>query len=455
MGYFPFFVDIEGKTGLIVGGGRVAAHKLHKLVSFRPALKVVAPEILPEILEVERQNSLVKCFSREFEESDLDKVFFVIAASDDERLNERISLLCRGKNILVNVVDDKEKCSFIFPALINEGALTVGVSTAGASPEVAAGIKNEVAAAIPANIDEILDYLADLRLVARESISDGKLRAGFLKETARLCMEKGGIFTGEETMRRLETYTGKENNGTVQGKAVLVGAGCGGYDLISLKGIRAVRQAEVLVYDDLLDSRLLEYIAESCERIYVGKRSGRHSVRQEEINTLLIQKVQEGRNVVRLKGGDPFVFGRGGEELMALREAGIPAEYIPGITSSIAVPAFAGIPVTHRGAARSFHVITGHAAASQNQLPEDIEVLAKLNGTLVFLMGFAHLEEIAGKLMENGKNPETPAAVIHGKTDNTADAVRGTLENIVQKVRNSRIEMPAVIVIGNTAGLEL
>ena len=197
------------------------------------------------------------------------------------------------------------------------------------------------------------------------------------------------------------------------------------------------------------------HVSESCEQIYVGKRSGRHSFRQEEINDLLVQKAREGKRVVRLKGGDPFVFGRGSEEMIALRKAKIPVTEISGTTSAIVAPAGAGIPVTHRGLARSFHVITGHTAGTEDGLPEDIENLAALHGTLVFLMGIGNLAAIADKLIAAGKSGGTPAAVVRQNTDGSTQAVRGNLHNIAQKVKEAGIETPAVIVIGETAGLQL
>ena len=245
------------------------------------------------------------------------------------------------------------------------------------------------------------------------------------------------------------------NNISREGSVTLVGAGCGAYDLITLRGLQAVRNSEVLIYDDLMDERLLDHASESCEKIYVGKRMGSHSKKQEEINALLVEKAKEGRRVVRLKGGDPFVFGRGGEEILALKQEGIEVHEIPGITSAIAVPAAAGIPVTNRKMSRSFHVITGHTAGTKDNLPEDLETIAKLDGTCIFLMGFHQLPALTKRLIEYGKEKKTPAAVVHGNFDGTADAVRGTLENIAQKVRESKLEPPAVIIIGETAELEL
>lgn len=444
MGYFPFFIDIEAQPGLIVGGGRIAAHKIEKLLPFMPKLTVVAPWIAPRL----KENAMLVCRERSFCDSDVEGMRFVIAATDEEELNAHISSLCKERGILVNVVDDKEKCGFLFPSLVKEGLLSVGISTGGASPQTASWLRSEIAAAVPANTEEILDFLMELRVLAKEGIADEHQRAAFLKEAASLCIEQGRVLSKEEVQERMTSFSKK-------GSVTLVGAGCGAYDLITVKGLNAVRSAQVLIYDDLIDERLLSHASESCEKLYVGKRSGVHSMKQEQINALLLEKAGEGKRVVRLKGGDPFVFGRGGEEALTLTKAGIPVTEIPGITSAIAIPAAAGIPVTHREMSRSFHVITGHTTGGEEGLPEDMETIARLKGTCVFLMGLGHLEEIVEGLINAGKALSTPVAVVHGNFDGTVNTLRGTLENIVEAVRKSHIKAPAVIVVGETAGLNL
>lgn len=242
----------------------------------------------------------------------------------------------------------------------------------------------------------------------------------------------------------------------MKGKVYLVGAGCGDPELITWKGLNLLRKCDVVLYDDLVASKLLEETKQDCELIFVGKRYGKHSLPQNETNDLLIKKAKEGKTVVRLKGGDPFVFGRGGEEVLALQEENIPYEVVSGVTSSIAVPAAAGIPVTHRKTARSFHVITGHTAANgETTLTENLDTLAKLEGTLVFLMGLHHLEEICDGLLEGGKDAKTPAAVISKGTTPQQKVVRANLGELAEKVREAKLEAPAVIVIGETAELNV
>lgn len=237
------------------------------------------------------------------------------------------------------------------------------------------------------------------------------------------------------------------------GRVYLIGAGCGRWDLITLRGLHLLEHCDVVVYDDLIDPALLSAAPPHAEKLYMGKRQGKHSASQEEISQALIALAREGKRVARLKGGDPFVFGRGGEEMLALKEAGVLCEEVPGIPSPVAIPAEAGIPVTHRGLSRSFHVITAHTAA--HGLPQDLDKLAALSGTLVFLMGLSRLDDLARGLMEAGKDPNTPAAVISGGCAPKPMAVRGTLAHIAQEAARAGVEPPAVILVGEVAALDL
>ena len=233
------------------------------------------------------------------------------------------------------------------------------------------------------------------------------------------------------------------------GRVYIVGAGCGDFDLITMRGAEYIRHCDVLVYDSLIDVSLLGFAPETAEKICVGKRSGRHSEKQENINEILVEKAREGKTVVRLKGGDPFVFGRGGEEIEALKSADIPFDIVPGISSSIAVPELAGIPVTHRNLSRSVHIITGHTA--QDTLPENIKKCAETDGTLVFLMGLRNLPDIVENLIQNGKSADTPVAVVSNGACAKNQTVRGTLSTICENVKSAEVVPPAVIVVGETA----
>lgn len=239
------------------------------------------------------------------------------------------------------------------------------------------------------------------------------------------------------------------------GTVYLVGAGCGEADLITVRGLRLLERCDVVVYDDLIAPDLPDAAPTGAERVYMGKRKGRHSASQEDICALLIQRARSDKAVVRLKGGDPFVFGRGGEEALALQAAGVPFEVVPGVTSAIAIPALAGVPVTHRGLSRSVHIVTAHTADAPDGLPPDLDRLAQLSGTLVFLMGLSRLEDIAARLLSAGKQVDTPAAVLSGGNAPHPATVRGTLGDIAEKTRAANIRSPAVIVVGDVAALEL
>ncbi|MCI8818350.1 MAG: uroporphyrinogen-III C-methyltransferase [Oscillibacter sp.] len=443
MGYFPFFMDLEGWEGLVAGGGTVALRKIEKLLPYGPRLTVAAPELLPEI-ENTPGLTLVR---RVFTPSMLEGKRFVIAATDDPEANREIAALCRERGVLVNAVDDKEQCTFLFPALLKRGELTLGVSTAGASPSAAAWVRRRAAEAVPENFGELLDGLAALRPTVRQRVPEAR-RADVFARLLAVGLEEGFPLPEDVLTAILE-------DGDKVGKVYLVGAGCGAADLITLRGHRLLERCGAVVYDDLLDPALLDAAPEEAERIYVGKRLGRHSMAQKDINALLVAKAREGRMVVRLKGGDPFVFGRGGEEALALQAAGIPWEYVPGVTSAVAVPGEAGIPVTHRGVSRSFHAITAHTADSPDGLPPRLEELAGLEGTLVFLMGLSRLEELARRLVEAGMMPETPAAVISGKNAPRPMTVRGTVEDIAERAREAGVQAPAVILVGGSAELRI
>lgn len=440
MGWFPFFIQLEGARGLLVGGGRVALRKAEKLLPFGAQLTVVAPCFCPPLAALP---GLTLC-RRAFADSDLSPApDFVIAATGDRALDRRIAALCRARRILVNVVDDPAACGFYFPALVQRGRLCIGISTGGASPTAAAWLRQKIEALLPPGFDGILDRLASRReAVKAEGGSEAK-RAERLQQAFALELAAAEAPHAPAAAR--------ENAGP--GRVALVGAGCGRADLITVRGLRLLQQCRAVVYDDLIDTALLDTAPAGAERIYVGKRSGRHSAPQAEINAALIALAQRGGLTVRLKGGDPYVFGRGGEEALALQRAGIPFEVVPGITAAIAVPAEAGIPVTHRGVSRAVHIITAH---TQDETP-DFSRWAALaaDGTLVFLMGLQRLPQIAAGLLAGGLPPATPAAVLSGGNAPHPAAVRASLGEIAAAARAAGVEPPAVIVVGDVAGMEL
>ena len=440
MPHFPMFVDLKDKPILIVGGGAVALRKLKKLAPYGGIPTVVAPKIALEITEMG-----VKTMLRGFCADDLvPRPALVIAATDDKVINRAVAQLCKSKNIPVNVADDPEGCTFLFPALVQKGDFSVGISTGGASPTAAAYFKERLAAQVPENMEEILDWLARQRIALKERIPDQAQRAGIFRRLFDACMAQGTALTEAEVMQCMEAPLGRVD---------LVGAGCGKADLITLRGLKLLQQCQAVVYDDLIDQALLDAVPETARRIYMGKRSGAHSASQTEINETLINLAKAGLRVVRLKGGDPYLFGRGGEELLALKKAGIPGGEVPGIPSPIGIPAEYGIPVTHRGLSRSLHIVTAHTADTSDGLPADFDALSKLEGTLVFLMGLAQAEKISQRLMAAGKAGDTPAAVISGGNSPNPACIRTTLAGLPDAAR--AVGAPAILLVGAVAALDL
>lgn len=446
MAYFPLFIDLEGARCLVVGGGPVALRKAKTLLDYGARVTVVAPRVQPALAALPGVTVCV----RPFAEADLTGARLVLAVTDDRTLNGRIGCLCRERDIPVNVADSRAESTFLFPSVVRRGPLSVGITTGGASPTAAQYARRAVEAALPEELGDILPYLAESRLRVQQALRAESEAARAQKFAALFdaCMAKGRALTEKEEQALL--YDAPQ-----PGKVYLVGAGCGGADWITLRGARALQRCGAVVYDALVAPALLELAPTQAQRIPVGKRSGQPSARQEEINALLVRLARQGKTVVRLKGGDPFVFGRGGEEIEALQAAGIPFEEVPGISSAIAIPAQAGIPVTHRRVSRSVTVVTGHTADGPDGLPEDLDTLAALHGTIVFLMGLAALPRLAQGLLDAGKAPGTPAAVVSGGNAPHPVCVRGTLADIAQKTAEAGVEPPAVIVIGEVAALEL
>ncbi len=467
MPLFPMFVDLKDKTVLIAGGGSVALRKLQKLTPYGVSPTVVAPDILPELAAVPG----VKLHRRTFRPSDLrPRPVLVIAATNDRKVNRYISMLCKKRHIPVNVADDPALCSFVFPALVQRGEFSAGISTGGASPTAAVYFKERLTELLPENLEELLVWLRSKRQAIKAPIPEPERRAAFLRRLFDACIGQTDPFAANsatqsrinDELSRAVKSDSPPTDETLEkiisppvGSVALVGAGCGRADLITLRGLRLLKRCQAVVYDDLIDDALLHAAPESSLRIYMGKRSGSHAASQSEIEQKLIELAQAGLQVVRLKGGDPYLFGRGGEEMLSLKAAGIPCMEVPGIPSAIGIPAEAGIPVTHRGISRSLHIVTAHTADTPDGLPEDFDMLAGLSGTLVFLMGLKQLPLIAARLMAAGKDGNTPGAVISGGNAPHPAFVRAPLAGLAEAAENAGVTAPAVILVGDVAGLDL
>jgi uroporphyrin-III C-methyltransferase / precorrin-2 dehydrogenase / sirohydrochlorin ferrochelatase len=450
--YFPVFFDLKAQKVLIVGGGEVALRKLTLLERAGAAITVVAPELAPEI-QARASAGKIRAEAREFAPQDLEGARLVIVATQRRAVNRWIAALSEGRGIPVNVVDDREASRFIVPALIDRDPVLVAISTGGTSPVLARRLRERLEAAIPKRFGELASWLRSLRHSARRRLRDTGARRRFFEEivdgaAARRFVE--GDLKGAQ--RVAQQLLGSASNATPSsGEVALVSAGPGDPELLTLKALRALQDADVILHDRLVPASVLDMARRDATRICVGKAAGNIGSSQEQINELLVDHARRGRRVVRLKGGDAFIFGRGGEELEALRKAQISYSVIPGVTAAIGAAAYAGIPLTHRDFAHSVTFVTGHA--NQDGREPDWAALAKPGNTAVFYMGLARIEHISAQLRKHGAAPTTAAAVIAQATLDDQRVISGTLTTIAANAIRARVESPALLIVGDVVSL--
>ncbi len=446
---YPVFLDLRGRRAVVIGGGAVAEQKVHGLIAAGAHVTLVSPETTPPLADLARRGA-IEIRRRPYRPGDLAGAWLAIAASDDRAVNEAAWAEAERVGVPLNAVDDLEHCSFIAPAIHREGDITVAVSTGGKSPALAVRLRQRIARLVGRAEARLCALLGELRPELAGRVPDARARTALWYEIVDSdvieFVRRGDI---EGARGRIEELLGPHplspspfgRGGTVY----LVGAGPGDPGLITAQGLELLRSAEVVVYDRLVSPALVAAAPASAERVFVGKHPHETGTRQQDINALLVDRARRGRTVIRLKGGDPFVFGRGAEECEALRTAGVPFQVIPGVTSATAVPAAAGIPVTHRGVASAFAVVAGHECDGRSDL--DWDALARLP-TLVVLMGLSALPDIVARLRAQGMAPDTPAAVIASGTLPEQRSVVGTLDDIAGLVARAGLEPPATVVIG-------
>lgn len=459
--YHPVCLDLNGRRVLIVGGGAIALEKLESLLPFSGArIDVVSPEARKEIRDWHAEGKLT-WLERDFRVEDVAPYFMVIAATDDPELNGLVYKTGNDQNKLSNSVDDPINCNFIMAALVRRGPMQVAVSSAGASPALAQRVRNRVRSEILTEELGVLgEFLGDRRPLVKSRLPGYKIRQAFWEGVidsdlpAILVRDPEAADARFHAMLDQACAVAPGRFGFKTGKAWIVGAGPGDPELITLKGVRALQKADVVLYDRLVHPDVLENAPKKAKRIYVGKEVGHPGRkasgkgRQRSINKAIVAIARAGLNVVRLKGGDPFVFGRGGEEALALSEAGVDFEVVPGVSSSVAGPAAAGIPVTHRGVSTAFAVFAGHEAEGRDAVPWDA---AARMPTAVFLMGVERLPHIVARLMDHGRDPRTPVAVVSRATHHDQRVATGTLRDIVQ--RAAGLPAPAVVVVGEVVSV--
>ena len=452
MKYFPVFFNLDGQTVLVVGGGEVALRKVALLERSGAVITVVAPEIVPELEERGRAGSIA-LRARDFVPDDLQGARLVIVATSHRAVNRWIAKLSDSLNIPVNVVDDGEASRFIVPAIVDRDPVLVAVSTGGTSPVLARRLRERLEASIPKRLGQLALWLHGLRASSAERLRDTQERRRFFEAivdgpAARRFID-GDSQGAERIARRLLESTSTAPRGG--GEVSLVGAGPGDPELLTLKALRALQDADIILHDRLVSSAILDLARRDATRISVGKSASGASTSQQEINELLIRHAREGKRVVRLKGGDPFIFGRGGEELESLAQAEIAFSVVPGITAAAGCAAYAGIPLTHRDYAHSVSFVTGHA--DRNGREPDWRGLALPGSTAVFYMGLARLHHIVAKLLEHGAPSTRPAALMAHGTLSKQRVVSGTLGGIIEQAATAALESPTLLVVGEVVSL--
>jgi uroporphyrin-III C-methyltransferase/precorrin-2 dehydrogenase/sirohydrochlorin ferrochelatase len=451
MEFLPIFLNVIKKPVLVVGGGEVAARKVSLLLKAQAQIRVVAPDLCPA-LEALAEKGSIEPLNREFAEDDLDSCNLVFAATDDGELNRRISQLAEARRLPVNVVDQPELCSFIMPSIIDRSPVVAAVSTGGASPVLARLIRTRLEALIPSAYGRLAELARRFRVQAKEKFSNPTDRRLFWEKVLR-----GGVaervFSGhmDEADAAMERALAEAEPTSPMGEVYLVGGGPGDPDLLTFRALRLMQQADVVVYDRLVAQALLEMTRRDAERIYVGKERDHHAMRQEEINQLLADLAKQGKRVVRLKGGDPFIFGRGGEEIDTLAAQGVPFQVVPAITAASGCAAYSGIPLTHREHAQSVTFVTGHLKDGTINL--NWEQLAHPSQTLVFYMGLRGLPVICEQLMAHGVSPGMPIALIQQGTTEKQRVFSGTLGNIQEIVQREQPKPPTLIIVGEVVQL--
>ena len=447
----PIFLDLKGRTALLVGGGAAALPKARLLRAAGATLRIVA-EAPSEEFRAWAADQRIALAVRPFQERDLDGARIVIAAASDEETRAAFEA-ASSRQLPINVVDRPELSSFLMPAIIDRDDVVVAVSTHGSAPVLARRLRRTLEALLPARLGPLAAFARRYRSALTAAVTDPTARRRFWEGFFDGPIARD-ILAGEETKAGAQMLAEINAPGwrrAPRGRVALVGAGPGDPELLTLKALRLLQDAEVVVYDKLVGPEILDYARRDAERIYVGKAPGRHSHGQAEINEILLREARAGKRVVRLKGGDPFVFGRGGEELEQLLRNGIEVELVPGITAATGCAAVAGIPLTHRDHASAVTFVSGQGKDGAPDL--DWAALAISRHTLAVYMGVASSERLSAELIAHGRDPETPVAVIERGSLPEERKVFGTLQGLGALIAAEKVEAPALIVIGEVVRL--
>lgn len=450
MRYYPISLDTQNITCLIVGGGEVAIRKIESLLQSESNITVITLKAHEQIKTWEKQKKLT-LHLRAFAPSDLNKKDLVIATTDNTTFNAYVSQLAQEQKILVNVVDNPELSSYITPAIINRGALQIALSSSGQAPYLLSHLRIKLESAIPPGYGALAEWMGQTRQILKEKGFSMQDRRRFWDEIFESPIYdrilQGEFAQAKSSLENALKHTQRNRRGAVY----LVGAGPGDPDLLTIKALRFMQKADVVLYDRLVAKPLLNYVRKDAERIYVGKSSGQHTITQEAIEQTMITLAKKGQRVLRLKGGDPFLFGRGGEEIETLFSEGIDFQVVPGITAAMGCGSYAGIPLTHRDHAHSCIFVTGHV--KDNQINLNWKSLVMPKQTVVCYMGIAGISIFSQMLMQHGMRHDMPTAIIEHGTKPQQRIITGTISTITDQTNQASIRPPAIIIVGNVVKL--
>ncbi len=452
MDYLPIFIDLRERLVVVVGGGVVAARKVEQVLKAHARVRVIAPDLCQELAAF-REHGRIEYRPVPFSPPQLDGALLAIAATGDEEVNEAVAVSARERGILVNAVDDSANCDFIFPAIVDRSPLVVAVGTSGSSPTLARRVRAQIEALLPERLGELARYASRWRETVAVALPELPARLRFWDGffgghvATRLL---AGNDQGADASMQVAIAQARSAAATPRGEVYLIGVGPGDPDLLTLRAQQLLQQADVLLHDRLVPEVILGRARRDAEKINVGKTPGSHEHTQDYINQLLLEHARAGKRVARVKGGDPFVFGRGGEELAVLREAGIPVLVVPGITAGLGAAASSGMPLTQRGIAQAVTFVTATGAQSETL---NWSALAQPDHTVVFYMSAAQSAMIAGKLMAQGLPGSHPAALLERATWPDERVLKTTLAQLPALAERSRLRSPTLLVVGQVAAL--
>jgi uroporphyrin-III C-methyltransferase/precorrin-2 dehydrogenase/sirohydrochlorin ferrochelatase len=450
MDYLPIFLDVREQPCLVVGGGEVAARKCALLARAGARVTVLAPQ-LGAALGAELAAGRVAHRAAIFRAEDLEGYALVIAATSDQAVNRAVAAAAGARRMPVNVVDQPALCSFILPSIIERAPITVAVSSGGASPVLARLLRARLESLVPAGYGRLAALAGEFRERVKARFAPAERRRFWERVLQGPIAEL--VLAGRDADARaaLDSALADTRLAFSGGEVALVGAGPGDPDLLTFRALRLMQQADVVVYDRLVSQPILDLVRLEAERIYAGKERAKHALPQEDINQLLVRLAREGKRVVRLKGGDPFIFGRGGEEIDTLAAEGIPFQVVPGITAAAGCASYAGIPLTHRDYAQSVVFVTGHL--QDGSLDLNWRALAQPRQTIVFYMGLLGIEQLCAQLAAHGLPAETPAALVQAGTTPQQRVLTGTLQTLPGIVQAGGVHAPTLIIIGEVVKL--